>query len=315
MNQLSQPDATGSDNGGNGCWRGVGVAEHCSGATAPSNIPSPATAVLPSPSGGVGCPGQSLPPNPAPTNRFDQPATLQSLKGNFRFGPGFELRTDDDEFILQFHDLTQFEYRGYQQYGQTPVKDSFLFPRQWFMFSGRITRPIGYFVSLAEGFDTTNILDVFLDLDYTSRMVLRMGASRRRSPMNSSWSPIQGLILPERSLFFNNFGENRDLGVMAYGRLANNTLDYAVGIFNGARNGFVATSDSKFISSFVNWKPFNNAEGSPSRTSTSAGRYLAAMRYRCPCLKPCGPSCRPPATRLRVSHSWPSTTTSDSPEC
>ena len=189
-----------------------------------------------------------MPPNPAPNARFDVPATLDDRSGNFRFGPGFELRTDDDEFIFQFHDLTQFEYRGYQQYGQTPVKDSFLFPRQWFMFSGRITKPIGYFLSLAEGFDTTNILDVFLDLEYDPRIRLRLG--RYKTPFTYEFfvEPIQGLILPERSLFFNNFGQNRDLGVMAYGRLANNTLDYAVGIFNGTRNGFVAASDSKFIS-------------------------------------------------------------------
>ncbi len=282
VNQLSSQMRQGVTTGGTAGGPAAVLPNIAPGATAPSNIPSPATAVLPSPSGGVGAPGQSLPPNPAPTNRFDQPATLQSLKGNFRFGPGFELRTDDDEFILQFHNLTQFEYRGYQQYGQAPVKDSFLFPRQWFMFSGRITRPIGYFVSLAEGFDTTNILDVFLDLDYTSRMVLRMG--RFKTPFTYEFfvEPVQGLILPERSLFFNNFGENRDLGVMAYGRLANTTLDYAVGIFNGARNGFVATSDSKFISSFVNWKPFNNAEGSPLENFNIGGSVFGGNEVQVP---------------------------------
>jgi phosphate-selective porin OprO/OprP len=246
------------------------------------DIPNRATIVAPSSMGGVGAPGQSLPPNPAPNARFDLPATLDSRPGNFRFGPGFELRTDDDEFIFQFHNVTQFEYRGYQQYGQSPVKDSFLIPRQWFMFSGRITRPIGYFLSLAEGFDTTNILDVFLDLEYNPRMVFRMG--RYKTPFTYEFfvEPIQGLILPERSLFFNNFGQNRDLGVMAYGRLANSTLDYAVGIFNGARNGFVATSDSKFISSFVNWKPFNNSEGSSLENFNIGGSVFGGNETQLP---------------------------------
>jgi phosphate-selective porin OprO/OprP len=70
------------------------------------------------------------------------------------------------------------------------------------------------------------------------------------------------LIAPERSLFFNNFALNRDLGVMPYGRLFNNTLDYAAGIFNGNRNGYLANADSKSFAAFVNWKPFANAEGS-----------------------------------------------------
>ena len=210
----------------------------------------------------MGAPGQSLPPNPAPSARFDLPATLENKKGNVKFGPGFEIRSDDDEFIFQFHNLTQFEYRGYEQYGQASVKDSFLIPRQWFMFSGRITKPIGYFVSLANGFDTVTMLDVFLDFEYDPR--LRIRAGRFKTPFTYEFlvEPIQGLILPERSIFFNNFGQNRDVGVMAYGRLFKNTLDYATGIFNGNRNGYVATADSKFISSFINWKPFINAEGS-----------------------------------------------------
>src|SRR5262249_43446532 len=190
------------------------------------------------------------------------PATLVRKKANVIFGPGFEIRSNDDEFIFQFHNLTQFEYRGYEQYGQGAVKDSFLFPRQWFMFSGRITRPVGYFLSLAEGFDTTNILDVFLDFDFDPRFRIRAG--RYKTPFTYEFfvEPPQGLILPEQSIFFNNFGQNRDLGVMAFGRLFNNTFDYATGIFNGDRNGFVAVSDSKFVSSFVNWKPFVNDEGS-----------------------------------------------------
>ena len=99
---------------------GVVLPNIAPGATAPSNIPTPATTIAPSRTGGVGAPGQSLPPNPPPTNRFNSPATLPSLRGNFRFGPGFELRSDDDEYIFQFHDLTQFDYRGYTQGGSVP---------------------------------------------------------------------------------------------------------------------------------------------------------------------------------------------------
>lgn len=212
--------------------------------------------------GGVGAPGQSLPPNPPPSARFNAPATLEDKPAGVKFGPGFEIRTDDDEFIFQFHDLTQFEYRGYEQYGQANVKDAFLIPRQWFIFSGRITRPIGYFVSIANGFDAQSILDVFLDFTVDPRLTIRAG--RFKTPFTYEFlvDPVQGLIQPERSVFFNNFGQNRDLGFMAYGRLFNNTFDYATGIFNGNRNGFIAFVDSKFITSYINWKPFANSEGS-----------------------------------------------------
>src|SRR5207248_6010181 len=98
--------------------------------------------------------------------RFNSPATLDKVKGDVIFGPGFEIRTIDDEYIFQFHDLTQFEYRGYQQGGQTQVKDTFTFPRQWWMFSGRISKPFGYFVALQNGFDVVSLLDAFVDLDF-----------------------------------------------------------------------------------------------------------------------------------------------------
>src|SRR5262249_25498132 len=191
---------------------------------------------------------------------FDSPATLENHPGIFKFGPGFELRSDDEEFIFQFHNLTQFEYRGYEQGGQTPVKDGFLFPRQWFMFSGRITKPIGYFVSIAEGFDVTNILDVFVDLNFDPKFSIRAG--RYKTPFTYEFlvEPIQGLIIPERSLFFNNFGQNRDDGVMAFGRLFDGQLDYAAGIFNGTRNGLVPINNSKSVSAFMNWRPFAGEE-------------------------------------------------------
>ncbi|WP_165249091.1 OprO/OprP family phosphate-selective porin [Paludisphaera soli] len=222
----------------------------------------PATVEAPSAPGGASAPGQSLPPNPPPNSRFNIPATLESKKVTAKFGPGFELRSDDDEYIFQFHNLTQFEYRGYEQGGHLTQRDSFLLPRQWFMFSGRITKPVGYFLSFAHGFDAINTLDVFLDFDFDPRMRVRAG--RMKTPFTYEFmvDPIQGLIQPERSVFFNNFGQNRDLGVMGFGRLFNKTFDYAAGIYNGARNGYVANLDSKFVSAFINWKPFVNDEGS-----------------------------------------------------
>jgi phosphate-selective porin OprO and OprP len=71
------------------------------------------------------------------------------------------------------------------------------------------------------------------------------------------------LITPERSLFFNNFGQNRDLGIMAYGQLFNgpnfdqpSKLQYAAGIFNGNHNAFLANQDGKFVSAFLNFHLF-----------------------------------------------------------
>jgi phosphate-selective porin OprO/OprP len=124
------------------------------------------------------------------------------------------------------------------------------------MFSGRANRPFGYFLSISNGFDTLTLLDVFLDIDYDPRLRLRIG--RYKTPFTYEFfvEPIQGLVIPERSVFFNNFGLNRDLGIMAFGRLAQNTLDYAVGIYNGTSNGFLDQDNEKDFAAFANWKPF-----------------------------------------------------------
>src|SRR5262249_13352899 len=155
-------------------------------------------------------------------------------------GPGFEIRTDDDEYILQFHNLTQFDYRGYLLGGQTLIKDTFIFPRQWWMWSGRMGKPFGYFLSIANGFDTISLLDVFLHIELDPRRRSRVG--RHKPPFTYEFfvEPIQGLVVPERSVFFNNFAQNRDEGIMAFGRLFDNKVDYAVGIYNGVRNGYIS---------------------------------------------------------------------------
>jgi len=229
--------------------------------TASPDTGNAATSVTPSSSGGPTAPGQSIPPNPPPSKRFDSPATLDSIKANVKFGPGFEMRTDDEEYIFQFHNLTQIDYRGYQQGSQNPVHDSFGIPRQWFMFSGRLTKPFGYFVSLANGFDTVTMLDVFGDISYDPRFQLRIG--RMKTPFTYEFlvEPIQGLINPERSVFFNNYGQNREIGVMGFGRIFDGSVDWAAGVYNGARNSYLAPQDSKAISALVNWKPFKNNEG------------------------------------------------------
>ncbi len=52
-------------------------------------------------------PVQSIPSNPAISPLFDLPATMPRQPAVASFGPGFEIMTEDEEFVLQFHDLTQ----------------------------------------------------------------------------------------------------------------------------------------------------------------------------------------------------------------
>lgn len=239
----------------------------------------------PTASGGVLAPGQSSPPTPAPKPQFRMPATLINAPVTAKFGPGFEFKTADNEFVMQFHNLTQVDGRFYEQGNQSVTKDTFVIPRQWFMFSGRITKPYEYFVSLATGFDNVNVLDAFLNIHYDDRLQFRFG--RYKTPFTYEFytEPIQGLISPERSLFFNNFALNRSLGFMAWGRLFNSVtpLDYAVGIFNNGRNSFLDTgSDEKNVLAYLNWRPFATWVDTPLENFVFGGSVMAGSQTNTP---------------------------------
>ena len=85
-----------------------------------------------------------------PSSRFDMPAVLPNVPAQTRWGPGFQIRTPDDEFDIQFHDLTQLDGRFYGIRDQSPVSDTFDIARQWFVFNGHLTRPYEYYVSLRQ---------------------------------------------------------------------------------------------------------------------------------------------------------------------
>ncbi|MBX6314761.1 MAG: porin, partial [Isosphaeraceae bacterium] len=195
--------------------------------------------------------------------RFDMPAPVPYLPLRAHFGPGFALETDDAEFLFEFHDLTQLDGRFYQQGGQQPVADTFTVPRQWYIFSGRLTKPYEYYASLAQAFDGLSILDVYLNVNYDRRLQYRVG--RFKTPFTYEFyaEPTPALANGEWSLFFNNFGINRDLGMMAWGELFQYRLDYAVGLFNSTRNGLLDLSDPKDAIAFLNLAPFETRTGSP----------------------------------------------------
>ncbi|MFI5456169.1 MAG: porin [Isosphaerales bacterium] len=207
-------------------------------------------------SAGGGSAAARGPLDPRRTTRFNMPGVSPNLPTNGVFGPGFQLQTNDDEFQFQFHDLTQVDGRFYTQGQQVPITSTFLIPRQWFIFTGRLTKPFEYYVSIAEGIDSLNILDVFGNVNFDERLQFKFG--RYKTPFTYEFYglPINGFTTPERSLFFNNFGLNRDIGLMAWGRMFDNRFDYAAGIFNGTRNGYVDSNDFKDFCGLINFRPF-----------------------------------------------------------
>ena len=60
------------------------------------------------------------------------------------FAEGLEFTSDDGEFRLQFHNLTQAEYRGFPTHDQGVLQSQFLIPRERWYFTGDLTKYIGF---------------------------------------------------------------------------------------------------------------------------------------------------------------------------
>ena len=189
----------------------------------------------------------------------DMPYAPKLVKGSAGVGPGFVISSDDDEYQLQFHNLTQIELRQYNNQNMNPTKSGFGIPRQWLIFNGRLTKPIEYFVATNWGFTNLNLLDAFINIHYDDRIQFKLG--RFKTPYSYEFyaEPINGLISPERSIFFNNYGPNRDLGAMVWGQVFNKTTDYAVGVFNGVRSGQVDNNNAKDIIAYFNSRPLEKS--------------------------------------------------------
>jgi len=216
------------------------------------------------------------------TTRFNMPGVSPNLATYGIFGPGFQLQTSDAEFQLQFHNLTQVDGRFYTQGGQVPITSTFLIPREWFIFSGRLTKPFEYYLSIAEGIDSLNILDVFMNVNFDSRLQFKIG--RYKTPFTYEFYnlPINSFITPERSLFFNNFGLNRDIGLMAWGTMFDNRFDYAAGIFNGTRNGYVDANDFKDFVGLLNFRPFATWTDHPFENFSIGGSTDTGLQNNVP---------------------------------
>jgi phosphate-selective porin OprO/OprP len=64
---------------------------------------------------------------------------------------------------------------------------------------------------------------------------------------------------------------------MGWGSAFGNRLEYAVGSFNGQRNGYVEFNSSQDIMAFLNFKPFYNREDSPLRDLHFGGSVDAGI--------------------------------------
>ena len=128
-------------------------------------------------------------------------------------------------------------------------------------------------------------------MNYDKRFQFRFG--RFKSPYTYEFygQPTEAVANGEWSVFFNNFGINRDVGTMLWGESLADRIDYAAGIFNGTPNAQVDLSNPKSVIAFLNFAPFRR------RVRLAPGELQ--HRRLGGCRRP-GPRARPPVLRTIV---------------
>ncbi len=162
---------------------------------------------------------------------------------------GFGLRSADGQFEYRLRGLAQLDYRHFEGSGPAAtVYDGFLARRIRPTFEGTVHGKYGFrftpeFAESGDGSATSGIaqnkarvVDAYLDIRHNPEASLRIGKFKPFVGLER----LQGggdIKFIERSYVSNNILPNRDLGISLYGEVADKKLNYALGVFNGVRDG------------------------------------------------------------------------------
>jgi len=185
---------------------------------------------------------------------------------------GIRWTSDDDEFQLVFHNLTQAEMRNFPGAGgSSPLKTNFFIPRQRWYFTGRATKNVEFYTVINRGYGSLDLLDAFLDFNFDPRIKFRAG--RTKTPVSYEYYQIAegDLIAPERSLYSANLSGNRQDGFMLLGQVLDKRAEYALGVFNGPRRSFQDFNNDKDLFAFFNVRPFEKSETLPALNYLNLG--------------------------------------------
>lgn len=166
-----------------------------------------------------------------------------------------------DGIEVKFKALVQGDGRFFLDDEQVPQNDGFLLRRVEPTIEGSWGPLIGFKVQAQLAGDSATLNDAYLDLRFDPRASLRLGKLKQPFGLEQLQSS-SALAAIERGLP-TELVPARDYGVQLQGDLARNTLNYAVGIFNGGVDGRDAVSsnpDNELeASARVFWEPFKNS--------------------------------------------------------
>lgn len=178
---------------------------------------------------------------------------------------GVQLASPDNAYRFSLRGAVHSDARFYTS--DEAVNDAFLFRRIRPTLDGQLGPAVSFRITPELAGSSVTLLDAYADLRISDALIIRAG--QFKSPISlERLQSGNALSLVERA-YVAEVAANRDLGVQLHGRLANGTVSYAAGIFNGApdgRNSPNGNADDNFeVAGRLFVEPFRNDADSTLR--------------------------------------------------
>ena len=174
---------------------------------------------------------------------------------------GFGIRSADGSFRLRFNGVAQYDGRVFARDEAESLVNGFEIRRLRADLRGTVYGSYDFRVNVDYAGNRVEVLDAYLEGRFARAFQVRAGKFKPPVGLERLQS-VSTLFFTERA-FPTALVPSRDVGVQVQGDVLGGTLNYAVGVFNGAADGAVGegdTSDSKDLAGRLFLRPFAGSE-------------------------------------------------------
>jgi phosphate-selective porin OprO/OprP len=185
---------------------------------------------------------------------------------------GFVIKSANGDFQLKLRGYVQLDGRFFLDDEERPGTDTFVVRRARPVIEGTIYKIFDFKIMPDFGNGQSLLYDGYVEGRFHPAAKVRAGKFKPPLGLERLQSATDLLFVERAAPTL--LVPNRDVGVQLGGDLAAGTLEYAVGIFNGAVDGALidsATSDGKEIDARLSWKPFQPADKSEPKLDLGLG--------------------------------------------
>lgn len=181
-------------------------------------------------------------------------------------GPsGIAIESSDKQHRLSLHGLVQADSRAFLSDRDINNNDTFLLRRARAIFRAKFYENWEFNLQTEFGGSSVSVLDANINANYFKEFQVRAG--KFKSPVGlESLQSDPNRLFNETSLV-TNLVPNRDVGVQLHGKIADDLIQYQLGLFNGAPDGANALNqdfdDERELAARIFFHPFKKTAWLP----------------------------------------------------